>query len=288
MDLNLYLPYAVGLATAACTYALLLFLARYIPSPFSKVYRYWTIICLVSGVCGWWFVPVEGSYTQAEMAAWASRQQVLQRSPEWQKFHRAWYDLGKFCSNFAASPDDAEHEAELTARLEQSVAALAATEVSGLERRALMRLAQARINFHNGIEPVCNDIVREAYLAQMTDLESRLRLLAIVEEGQETDRIMWQQRVRMAKDLVIFNRLYSLEADRDGVYAATLPEQLKIEEIDFVTVDTFNRSMGLLLIEASSYMPYDDTPSGGTEASSAPVGDSSGDSGVKAKQAGNP
>ena len=253
------LPFICSISAAA-----LAFLAVHFSAPLLKKHNYNKLyakrnvikaaVCIACAIGGWFLAPQDNDYSAAEKKDWAMRQAKLNKSEQWKEFRRNWYELNDLINNYSIQDDSKARIEEIQQNIEKILSSAELAEINDREAFALKRLANYRIAVWKQEMPQLSPKALEVLLAKLSELEGRFRLLSIVERGGAADSIIWQERVRMAKDIYIFDVCFPLFAETGINEKALDIDYPYLDEMDFSIVGPDCRSLGLLLVDASSYM----------------------------------
>ncbi|MCR5661413.1 MAG: hypothetical protein K6G50_04710 [bacterium] len=259
MSIYSALPYIFAIAAAAVA-----FLAVHYGAPllkkhnFNKLYEKRNVIkavlCIACAIGGWFLAPQENDYSAAEKKDWAARQAKLNKSEQWKEFRRNWYELNDLVNNYSIQDDSKARIEQVQQNIEKILDSQDLAEINDREALALKRLANYRVAVWKQEMPDMSPRALKVLLDKLSGLEGRFRLLSIVKSGGAADKIIWHERVRMAKDIYMFDVCFPLFYDTDINEKAFDIEYPYLDEMDFSIVGPDCRSLGLLLVDASSYM----------------------------------
>lgn len=237
----------VGVGTAAAAYLGWVLLHRLLPAPFNSMHKLWFLASVALGLVGYWMVPCEGRYASPDVQAWHERQPALATHAEWLEYGKVWREMS------ALSPSSAGVNARLDAigeRLPQATAGLAALQERGVlaeaEVRALNSLALQRHAYLRSWASRPGAAGQNLWEGGMAALETRLRFLNLVLDVPESDRMLWQQRVRLARELAMIEQFEAAKGDAD---------LLKSGGPCWPSVAPHHRSLALLVVDLSVSPP---------------------------------
>lgn len=240
---SLFAP-LVGLGTTAAAYLGWVLLHRLLPPPFNSMGRLWLLASVALGVLGYWMVPCEGRFAAPEVQAWQSRQITLASQPEWREMSEVWRQMSGLSPSAASTSARLD---EIGDRLVAAMAGLGALQERGLlteaDLRALGSLALNRHAYLRAWAARPGDHDQSPWQSGMGALETRLRFLNLVLDVPESQHLLWQQRVRMSRELATLERLAS---SQDGA-----AELVKAGGPDFRSVAPHLRDLALLVVDLS-------------------------------------
>ena len=250
MDLSMLTAPLVGLGTALIAYLGWFVVFRILPAPLQSLQKLWILGSLALGVLGWWLAPCEGRFPAEVRLAWQDRATVLATRVEWARLQGAWQQLGQ-----VGRPGGPEGEA-LEATLLQVVHGLAGLRklelVTPAEENALARLALERAAYRMELNPNAPPAPKDAWKSQMEALEGRLRFLSLVVPGPESEPLLWQQRVRLSRELARLSALRSASPCESG---PAVSWGSPCDGPAFARVDDFHRTLALLVCDLSVPTP---------------------------------
>lgn len=233
----------VGLGTAAAAFLGWVLVHRLLPPPFNGMTRLWFLASLALGLLGYWMVPCEGRYPAPEVKAWQARQPALTAQPEWQDFRAVWRALGEVSPGPEAGPALTRLGRGLIAAVEGLRAVQDRGLLSEADVRALGAMAVQRHTYLRSWASRPAGTTPDGWESGMSAVEARLRFLSLVKPVPESDHLLWQQRVRLAREIAM---LEQIAADRAGS-----EELLKAGGPDFGRVAVHHRALSLLLVDLS-------------------------------------